>query len=133
MNFGAARGWRRIGIVLSVLVFFPLGIFLWDQPSVNERVYRMSLESCYKLDVTKAREGACLNRARLDYERHQPAIHYYPPAHHRCHGPIGNRLLLAVRVGMPRRRSSDPSRLCRRPITARPDLFPIIEVSTGAS
>jgi len=27
------RGWRRIGIVLSVLVFLPLAIFLWDQPS----------------------------------------------------------------------------------------------------
>ena len=30
-----ARGWRRIGIVLSVLAFFPLGIFLWNQPSGN--------------------------------------------------------------------------------------------------
>ena len=72
MNDGAARRWRRIGIVLSVLVFFPLGIFLWDQPSVNERVYRMSLESCYKLDVTKAREDVCLNKARLNYESTNP-------------------------------------------------------------
>jgi hypothetical protein len=49
MNFRAARGWRRIGIVLSVLVFFPLGIFLWDQPGVNMSVAAMWIRTTGRL------------------------------------------------------------------------------------
>lgn len=40
------KGWRRIGIVLSVLAFFPLGIFIWMQPSVSESLYEMQMNTC---------------------------------------------------------------------------------------
>jgi hypothetical protein len=67
------RGWRRIGIVLSVLVFFPLAIFLWDQPSADESVYLTRVDTCHKQqDFTKARRDACLDTARLDYESTNP-------------------------------------------------------------
>jgi hypothetical protein len=67
------RGWRRIGIVLSVLAFFPLAILLWDQPSGDESVYLTKVDSCYKQqDFTKARRDACLDKARLDYESTNP-------------------------------------------------------------
>ena len=67
------RGWRRIGIVPSVLVFFLLAILLWDQPSGDESVYLTRVDTCYKQqDFTKARRDACLDKARLDYERTNP-------------------------------------------------------------
>jgi hypothetical protein len=43
----AMRGWRRIGIILSVAAFFPLGLFIWRQPiSQSERSYRERTEVC---------------------------------------------------------------------------------------
>ena len=64
---------RRIGIVLSVLVFFPLAILLWDQPSADESVYLTRVDSCHKQhDFTKARRDSCLDKARLDYESTNP-------------------------------------------------------------
>jgi hypothetical protein len=67
------RGWRRIGVVLSVLVFFPLAIFLWEQPSADESVYLTRVDACHKQqDFTKARRDACLDKARLDYESTNP-------------------------------------------------------------
>ena len=41
----AMKGWRRIGIVLSVLAFFPLGIFIWGLPSGSESVYQMQVKN----------------------------------------------------------------------------------------
>ena len=64
---------RRIGIVLSVLVSFPLAIFLWEQPSADESVYLTRVDACHKQqDFTKARRDACLDKARLDYESTNP-------------------------------------------------------------
>jgi hypothetical protein len=91
------RGWRRIGIVLSVLAFFPLGLVVWTLPSPAESVYSYSLNSCgllwrsqttwadeniHDMDqwqkqdaANEAKYEACMTNARLVYEgttRHLP-------------------------------------------------------------
>jgi hypothetical protein len=89
----AMKGWRRIGIFLSVLAFFPLGIFIWMQPSVSESLYDMRLNNCvtvrhydlewmdqvhdmdkwHKLDEeSNVRHERCMSKALLDYERTNP-------------------------------------------------------------
>jgi hypothetical protein len=45
----AIKGWRRIGIVLSVLAFFPLGILIWKLPTVSEILYDMRTNTCGKV------------------------------------------------------------------------------------
>jgi hypothetical protein len=45
----AMKGWRRIGIVLSVLAFFPLGILIWKLPTVSEILYDMRTNTCGKV------------------------------------------------------------------------------------
>ena len=46
-----ARGWRRIGIVLSVIWFLGFGVFLWET-SLNDlvRPYAYQLKQCGYFD-----------------------------------------------------------------------------------
>ena len=86
----AMKGWLHAGIVLSVMAFFPLGIFIWSVPNANESRYYMQSDACLMtrrhdveaMDQTrdnmdlwsksKARYEQCMSKARLDYESTNP-------------------------------------------------------------
>ena len=45
-----ARGWRRVGIVLSVIWFFGFGLYLWGSDSPADKMLRRDLLNCNFLE-----------------------------------------------------------------------------------
>jgi hypothetical protein len=71
----AMKGWRRVGIVLSVVWFLGFGVYLWLQPTFEAKLLDMSYHGCtaiYQSAEENAREFA---RDAVDMrERWMPGI-----------------------------------------------------------
>jgi hypothetical protein len=65
----AMRGWRRIGIILSVIWFLGFAIFLLLQPSDSARAYANVYCAIKQPGVTRE---DCFGLAIFDYESRHP-------------------------------------------------------------
>jgi hypothetical protein len=63
------KGWRRIGIILSVIWFLGFGVFLLLQPPENARAYANAYCAVKQPGVTRE---DCFSLAVIDYESQHP-------------------------------------------------------------
>lgn len=65
----AMKGWRRIGIVLSVIWFLGFGVYLWAQPTFDAQLLDRRHHYCALSYVSAKENEECMKKASLQYER----------------------------------------------------------------
>ena len=84
-------GWKRIGIVLSIIWFLGFGVYLFAQPSFEAELHKWSLHACTtiyqsaeedsrkfgtierRMPEIEAARKECIEKATLTYERIRPS------------------------------------------------------------
>lgn len=63
----AMKGWRRIGIVLSVIWFFGFGLFLWHELVESEVApYVVALKACSQIEYSGDTDDPDVRMKRFD-------------------------------------------------------------------